>query len=93
MIDASLLQEFVTEADEHLEEMETFLLQLESDPTRKELLNDIFRCIHTVKGASEFVGLERISGFSHKLENLLDDLREEKTDLNDQIISFHLCNC
>lgn len=75
-MDASLVQDFITESTEHLEEMESFLLQLESESEQREVLHDIFRCVHTIKGASEFVGLEKIATFSHRLENLLDQLRQ-----------------
>ena len=76
MVDHSLLQDFITEATEHLEEMESSLLALEKDPDSRETLDEIFRAIHSIKGASQFVGLERISELSHKMENLLDLLRQ-----------------
>jgi two-component system chemotaxis sensor kinase CheA len=85
MIDLSLLQDFITEANEHLEEMEASLLKLEKDPDDKEIMNDIFRAIHTIKGASQFVGLPRISELSHKMENLLDLLRQGEKELNQDI--------
>jgi len=86
MIDSSLLQDFIPEAGEHLAEMESGLLQLETDPSNRDILNDIFRSVHTIKGAAEFVGLERISELSHKLENLLDLLRQGKKQANRDII-------
>ena len=76
MIDLSLLQDFIAETGEHLEEMETKLLKLESEPENRDFLNDIFRSIHTIKGSSEYLGMERIANLSHKLENLLDMLRQ-----------------
>lgn len=82
MIDLSLLQEFITEATDHLEEMEANLLILEKDPENREVLNEIFRSIHTIKGASMFVGLPRISELSHKMENLLDLLRQGQKRFN-----------
>ncbi|MEN8135505.1 MAG: chemotaxis protein CheA [Thermodesulfobacteriota bacterium] len=85
MIDLSLLQDFITEANEHLDEMESCLLQLEKAPDDKEIMNDIFRAIHTIKGASQFVGLTRISELSHKMENLLDLLRQGEKELNQDI--------
>jgi two-component system chemotaxis sensor kinase CheA len=85
MIDLSLLQDFITEANEHLDEMESCLLQLEKAPDDKEVMNDIFRAIHTIKGASQFVGLARISELSHKMENLLDLLRQGEKELNQDI--------
>ena len=86
MVDLSLLQDFITEAEEHLEEMESSLLQLETDPDNRDILNDIFRSMHTIKGAAQFVGLEKISELSHKLENLLDLLRKEGEQLDQDII-------
>jgi two-component system chemotaxis sensor kinase CheA len=74
MTDLSLLQDFIAETGEHLQEMESNLLQLEADPDR-EILNDIFRSAHTIKGSSEYLGLEKIAELSHKLENLLEILR------------------
>lgn len=85
MIDLSLLQDFITEANEHLEEMESSLLRLEKNPADKESMNDIFRAIHTIKGASQFVGLPRISELSHKMENLLDLLRQGEKVLDQEI--------
>jgi two-component system chemotaxis sensor kinase CheA len=80
-IDSSLLNDFATEAGEHLEEMESVLLRLAQEPDKRELLDDIFRPIHTIKGASQFMGLERISGLSHKAEDLLDLLRRGEKPL------------
>ena len=85
-IDSSLLNDFATEAGEHLEEMESVLLRLAQEPDKRELLDDVFRPIHTIKGASQFMGLERISGLSHKAEDLLDLLRRGEKTLNQGII-------
>ena len=85
MIDASMLPDFIVEAAEHLEEMETSLLQLEQDYEGKEILDEIFRSIHTIKGAAQFVGIERVSELSHKLENLLDLIRKDEIALNTAI--------
>ena len=76
MTDNSLLEDFADETREHLEELESSLLRLESDPGNRELLNTIFRSMHTIKGASEYLGFERIAQLSHRLENLLDLFRE-----------------
>ncbi len=86
MIDLSLLEDFVMGAGESLEEMETALLALESTPNDNELLNTIFRAIHTIKGAAQFVGLERTSALSHALEDLLDLLRDGKKQATLEII-------
>ncbi len=75
MTDLSLLQDFIAETGEHLEEMEANLLRLETDTDNREILNDIFRSAHTIKGSAEYLGMERIAELSHKLENLLEILR------------------
>jgi two-component system chemotaxis sensor kinase CheA len=76
MTDNSLIEDFTDEAREHLEELESSLLRLESNPANRELLNTIFRSMHTIKGASEYLGFERIARLSHCLENLLDLFRD-----------------
>lgn len=86
MIDLSLLPDFIAETVEHLEEMESCLLQLESEPDNLNVLNDIFRSIHTIKGSAEFVGLERVAELSHKLENVLDRLRQGEKTVNMEIV-------
>ncbi len=75
MTDNSLLADFADETREHLEELESSLLRLEATPEDQELLNTIFRSVHTIKGASEYLGFERIAGLTHRLENLLDLFR------------------
>ena len=74
--DPSLINDFITEANEHLETMESALLRLAADPTNRELLNTVFRPVHTIKGASQFMGFAKIVALSHKLEDLLDLLRQ-----------------
>ena len=76
MSDSSLIADFADEAREHLEELEGALLRLESDPANADLLNTIFRSMHTIKGASEYLGFERIAGLTHHLETILDLFRE-----------------
>lgn len=85
MIDSSMLPDFIVEAAEHLEEMESSLLRLEQDYEDKEVMDEIFRSIHTIKGAAQFVGIERVSELSHKLENLLDLIRRNEITLNTAI--------
>jgi len=86
MIDLSLLPDFIAEAVEHLEEMETNLLQLEAEPGNLEILNDIFRSVHTIKGASEYMGMKKIAELSHKLESLMDMLRRGEKTLDKEIV-------
>jgi len=74
-IEYELLGDFVTEAAEHLEEIEALLLSLSNDPNNIEILNDVFRPIHTIKGGAQFIGLIRIATLAHRMEDLLDLMR------------------
>src|SRR5262249_19965411 len=71
-----LLQVFFDEASELLADAEEALVQLEKTPKDGELLNRIFRCVHTLKGNSAMLGFSEISHFTHALEDLLDQLRK-----------------
>ncbi len=90
-INTALLNDFIDESREHLDEMESLLLQLGADLSNLDILNDIFRTMHNVKGTSQLTGLDRISRLSHRLEDLLDLLRrgekETTLDIVDMMIS------
>jgi two-component system chemotaxis sensor kinase CheA len=75
---AESLPAFVSEAQEHIELLEQLLLQLESDPQNRDLLDALFRSAHTIKGSAGIFGLERIVAFTHHIETLLDQLRAGK---------------
>lgn len=79
-INMGLLPDFITEAGEHLEEIEALLLQLSDDPHNVELMNDVFRPVHNIKGGSQITGLTRVSRLSHRLEDLLDLLRQQQIE-------------
>ncbi|PIR39294.1 MAG: chemotaxis protein CheA [Alphaproteobacteria bacterium CG11_big_fil_rev_8_21_14_0_20_39_49] len=67
---------YITECFELLEDMEEKLLGLDQNNPDKEELNAIFRCAHSIKGGSGAFGLNRITSFTHILEELLDAMRE-----------------
>ncbi len=71
-----LVQAFFDEASDLLADFEAGVLHLEEGPHDAELLNQIFRCAHTLKGNSSMLGFERIARFTHALEDLLDQLRK-----------------
>ncbi|MDH5660004.1 MAG: Hpt domain-containing protein, partial [Gammaproteobacteria bacterium] len=88
IINTSLLNDFIDESREHLDEMESLLLKLNDDLGNLDLLNDIFRTMHNVKGASQLTGLDKISRLSHKLEDLLDLLRQGNMQANMVIVNL-----
>lgn len=74
--DEELLREFLTEAQEHLQNIEQGILALEENPGDHDTLNTIFRSFHTFKGTSGFLNLVPINRLSHELETLLDLARQ-----------------
>ena len=86
MIDPELLPEFVAEASEHLDEMEVNLIKLETNPENSEIINDIFRDVHTIKGSSAYLGLSVISELAHKLENILEIVRQGKRNVDASLV-------
>jgi two-component system chemotaxis sensor kinase CheA len=89
-MDPELFADFIVEAREHLETIEPNLLELERNPGNLSLLNDIFRPMHSLKGASGFLGLNAINGLAHKAENILDELRKGNIPVNPEIMDVIL---
>lgn len=69
------IAKFREEADEHLARLNEGIIELETEPGNGELLDDLFRVAHTLKGASKMVGVLDVSEVSHKLEDLLAAMR------------------
>jgi len=90
MDDMSFYEDFVTEAQDHFENLEKHFLELEENPEDLDVLNTIFRSVHTIKGASGFLGLKVIGELSHKGENILDDLRKGKMKVTPEVIDVLL---
>ena len=68
--------EFVNEAREHLEILNQSLLDLEHDQSNTDLLNNIFRAAHTLKGSSATMGYTNVNTLTHRMENVLDAIRQ-----------------
>ncbi len=83
--DPSFYEDFITEAQEHFEQIEANFLSLEESPGDLDLLNAIFRSVHTIKGASGFLGLTKIQNLAHIGENVLDDLRKGRMQQTDEV--------
>ncbi|MDR1778134.1 MAG: Hpt domain-containing protein [Desulfovibrio sp.] len=90
--DPELFADFIAEAKEHLETIEPNLLELEKAPSNLALLNDIFRPMHSLKGASGFLNLNRINHLAHKSENILDALRKGTMVVTSEIMDVILAS-
>ncbi len=82
--DVPLILDFITESSEHIESAEAGLLELETKPDDKDVLNQIFRAFHTIKGMAGFLNLMEIGSLAHSAENLLDLARKDELILTDE---------
>src|SRR6056297_2830837 len=87
-LDSEMLEVFLTDAEEQLTILENELLNMEANPDDEETIKTIFRSMHTLKGSAGFVNLTGIESFTHKLENLLSDLRDKKLKNSPEIIEI-----
>jgi len=74
--------DFITEATEILDKLDEDLVHLEEASDDLDLLNEIFRAAHTLKGTSSFLGFTQMADLTHKMENVLDLLRKGEMQLN-----------
>jgi len=72
------LEAFKEEAQEFLAEIEASLLELEKKPDDMDLVNRVFRAMHTIKGSSAMAGLDSVSDFTHNAESVLDAVRKKR---------------
>jgi two-component system chemotaxis sensor kinase CheA len=78
---------FIDESKENLQKLNESLLKLESNPEDLEILNDIFRVAHTLKGMSRTMGFNNVADLTHNMENVLDPLRSGTIKTNENIIT------
>lgn len=87
---AEIITEFITEAEESLEHIDPLFVELEAKTYDREILNEIFRSMHTIKGAAGFLGFQNIVDVAHRSENILKKLRDGEmtvsTSLMDTIL-------
>jgi chemotaxis protein histidine kinase CheA len=85
MSDAEIVKEFVVESYENLDRLDQYLVVLEKDPGNRDILADIFRTIHTIKGTSGFLGFNQLEALTHVGESLLARLRDGLLTLSHEI--------
>jgi len=81
-----LLQDFLLEAGELLSGVDNKLVELEKQPDDKNLLNEIFRGFHTIKGGAGFLNAEALVALCHLTENLFDKLRNGELRLSQELM-------
>jgi len=85
-----ILKSFLVEAGEGLSQMEGAILELESNPANSEIIQTIFRVVHSIKGNAGILDLSNLHAFSHSLENLLDRIRGRELSVNAEIVNILL---
>ncbi|MCM3237703.1 chemotaxis protein CheA [Heyndrickxia oleronia] len=80
------LEIFIEESKEHLQSCNEQLLLLEKNPHDLSIVNEIFRSAHTLKGMSATMGFEDLANLTHKMENVLDAIRNEKISVSPEIL-------
>ena len=85
-----LLSEFLTETNEGLAVLDVELVKLEQNPNDQDLLSNIFRLTHTIKGTCGFLGLPRLESVAHAGENVLGKIREGRLEVSPQAVSLIL---
>lgn len=88
--DPELLREFLVESEELLEHVDEDMVALEAAPEDAELLNRIFRAVHTIKGTSGFLGFDPVVRVSHRAEDVLNAMRRGELKLSRRIIDVLL---
>ncbi len=88
-VPAEILEFFQPEAEEHLQIVSDCLLSLEANHSPEEI-NKLFRAIHTVKGSAAQVGLKRLGGIAHRVEDLIGRLREGEIEPSPHVIDLCL---
>lgn len=84
--DVELLQDFLTEAGDLLEDVDSKLVELEQSPEDADLLATVFRGFHTIKGGAGFLEATHLVELCHKTENLFDLLRSKKLVLDAEMM-------
>jgi two-component system chemotaxis sensor kinase CheA len=84
------LKIFSEESSELLQESEYILLKLEDAPDSDELINDLFRTIHTIKGSAGLFGFDDVVSFTHVAESVMGQLRDKDISLDDDLMGLLL---
>ena len=83
-------QAFLDEVPDHLAELETALLELDSTPNDRDLVQRVFRAMHTIKGSAAMFGFDAASRFAHELETAFDHVREGRLVVTPDLVNLTL---
>ena len=84
--DPEMMKDFLSNADDLMENLDAQILALEQNPTSKNVIEEIFRAAHTLKGAAGMFGFKALERVMHRLENYFDLVRKGKAHANPDTI-------
>jgi two-component system, chemotaxis family, sensor kinase CheA len=82
-----IVMEFVQEGNDKANQLEHHLIDLEKNPSSQESLTEVFRALHTIKGATSFLGFSKLGALAHTGESLLARIRDGALVMNQEITS------
>ncbi|MBQ7359679.1 MAG: chemotaxis protein CheA [Lachnospiraceae bacterium] len=82
------LEIFLDETKEHLQELNTQILNLEQDPESADTVNEIFRAAHSLKGMAGTMGFKRMQALTHDMENVFSEVRNGKIKVSAELIDI-----
>lgn len=85
-----IVESFVIETNEIFEKLDNEILEIEKRPDDKELINSIFRAVHTVKGTSGFLSFEQMSILAHRFEDVLNKMRRGELAFRPEMLDVML---
>ncbi|RKX29940.1 MAG: chemotaxis protein CheA [Candidatus Zixiibacteriota bacterium] len=85
-----IIEDFLVEADELISSLDNNLVKLEVSPDDLDLLNEIFRAAHTIKGTSSFLGFEQVTTLTHRMEDILNKLRKSEMVVTPEVMDILL---
>ena len=88
--DPEMMNDFITNSDEIMENLDEQILALEADPSSKDVIEEIFRGAHTLKGAAGMFGFSAIERIMHRMENYFDLIRKGKMQADSDAVDLVL---
>jgi len=85
-----IFEGFLVESNELLDNISQDLMIIESEPDNFDLINQLFRAFHTIKGTSSFMGFEEVTSITHHAEDILNKLRKNELTITQEIIDVLL---
>ena len=85
-----LVKDFIDETIDSLSAIDIDLVKLENDPQNEELIGNVFRLMHNIKGTCGFIGLKRLENVSHSGESLMDEIRSGNMQVTEECITLIL---